>query len=583
MTIDKLPSEVLIKIFKYLHLKQKLRCMLVCQKWARVLVSGKHILETVTMLSLPSSESLQRRVNELIKRASEGEKTAANTCQRLLYENKSGGICFDTVSLAQVFPNLKFAFFESERGVTFEQDDSMVFTTKESESFQGWRNGLEIVVDWSHNGFFFLSVLDTGVFHRLTSLALRFSNFNLSNVSIFKRLKHAPFLTALVVSILRLSATDLEELHDNTPRLTSLSLQGLLIFNSDQVKSLNIAPMKQIKALKILALSRFSDVNGFMLYMEELELFPPGRMYALTRATGAEHNSSAWSELVSVIGPSLRTCTIGFEDSIDNMIGTLLQHACNLERLNLKPYKYSALCKYNLALSSFQCLHTLSLFQISSVAKLARLKELRGLRDLTLQYDENLNGDPVCVDSLINVLSANIESLRLTGTVLTIHEKVEAVDQQSNIVHLKLSRVTMDKYVVDFIEQNFQSMETLGLNLCQGINKLDLSNHRLSCVEILPFSQASSVGGSGDLEALKVSMTKTNTHLQLTSSNQTCYYTMRILDGCTLKPLDAPFLDVYDHAIQHALEPSLFNQEWKYFQFNCASVHSFYFCGYLIL
>ncbi|KAI8879186.1 hypothetical protein K501DRAFT_273269 [Backusella circina FSU 941] len=592
--MNELPVEALVNIFNHLHLKQKLECMLVCHHWSRVLLAGNYIFETVGLLSLPSSDSLNRRVNELIRRVNQGENNAGRTCKRLLYENKSGDICVDTADLARTFSNLKFLFFGSEavREMAYRQDpiDSFAFTTEQLDSFQGWRNGLETVVDWSYNGLFFLPFLGTGAFNRLTSLALRFWNFAISNDSLFKRLKYAPSLTTLIISVSELSATDLEELHNNTPKLASLSLQGILTFNSDQIKSLNITPIKHLKVFKTLALSRFYDPNGFLLYiakkytcLDELELFPPAGIHGVIRLTDDEPNSLAWNELFTVIGPSLQTCTIGLGHSINNMTNALLQHVPNLKTLNLKLYNHSALCKFDLTHPFFLCLRSLSLFQITSTAQLGKLKELEGLMDLTLNYGENLNGDPIMLDNLINVLSKNIQSLCLTGTTLTIGENRETQRQQSNIVHLKLSRVVMDESVTEFIEQYFQTLKSLDLYLYQGFDKLELSNHCLSFVHIHPYSQTLSISGGGNNEAFKLLQTKTNTHLQLTRSNQTCYYKVPILDSCVVKPLDTPFLNVHDHSIQHALKPCLFNKELKYFQFNCASVQSIYFCGYLVL
>lgn len=69
--MNKLPPEILAIIFRYLYLKQKLECMLVCHTSVHILRDG-YLLETVELSVASRCQSFHNKFDYLAKMAKAG-------------------------------------------------------------------------------------------------------------------------------------------------------------------------------------------------------------------------------------------------------------------------------------------------------------------------------------------------------------------------------------------------------------------------------------------------------------------------------------------------------------------------------
>jgi hypothetical protein len=219
--MNNLPNEVLIPIFKYLHLQQKLECMLICHKFAQILSVG-YLFETINIGRKGYNRSiLEKRRNAVIDRA-KNEPRYGKKCKRLLIDT---GIDdnLNIENLAATFPNIYF-FHISQNLIDIPPAEHT-----QVDPFEGWKNNLETLYVNSRSMVSPKNILNQGVFSRLSII-----NFKVNNrlptrsvtCDIFPVLCNAPALTTLRISDCLMSITNLEILHKNAPKLTSLTIEN---------------------------------------------------------------------------------------------------------------------------------------------------------------------------------------------------------------------------------------------------------------------------------------------------------------------------------------------------------------------
>jgi hypothetical protein len=198
MSVNQLPAEVLLDMFKLLHPVQKRECLLVCRRWQAVMESDC-LWDTIIVTGRNAMENIQ------------GSHT-----QRLFIETP---ITHQLNSVPLMFPRLRLLYF-------FQKDKSYSeYENIDAANFKCWQTHLESIIGYS----VLYRMLNTGIYHRLTNIALKngpgFNDVQYTNDDVFECFQYTPALCTLLLEEFGLNDYDYESLHEYAPSLTSLTLK----------------------------------------------------------------------------------------------------------------------------------------------------------------------------------------------------------------------------------------------------------------------------------------------------------------------------------------------------------------------
>ncbi|KAI8879051.1 hypothetical protein K501DRAFT_336359 [Backusella circina FSU 941] len=198
--VEKLATEILIRIFSYLTNQQKRECLATCQHWKHVIEST--VLETRVYLT---EQSIQSSFEEM-------------TQTRTLLLDQCNLTPKQLSRLPTLFPHV-------EHLVLCDGDpDVLTLTTHEETSAETWSKCLKSIIE-STDYMFSFHLLSKAAFTQLShlSLAFRYSDHISQKMHFFQLLRPSPIETLELASIV-LSLEEMDILHENTPHLKHLVL-----------------------------------------------------------------------------------------------------------------------------------------------------------------------------------------------------------------------------------------------------------------------------------------------------------------------------------------------------------------------
>ncbi|KAI8886508.1 hypothetical protein K501DRAFT_269673 [Backusella circina FSU 941] len=580
--MNRLSNEILTLIFKYLHREQKVQCMLVSRLWNRVLGTGLDI-ETIEMSSWPSRQWFDHRLESLTRRILTNSSSGLR-CKRLIID---GSLYkeLDKATLAKLFPNLNFLFLSHERSVLSTNQSSLV-TTAQVDQLQCWRENLITLIEESYTCSF-LGFLKSGTFSRLKTLALSPSrvHFYRPFIVLCKALKNTPTLEMLSVKGVHTDVTDLEELHNNVPSLTALILLDSPLRCNHGIP-VNIKPAERMKTLKMIdspilfnfSLNAFEYIISKYPHMQEF-VFTVDEFYSGILKDDDGHLEAAFNHLIRRIGSSINTIQLKLPFKTPLVLDLIVQRSIHLKYISVNTF--GAMKTINKIVSSdcFLHLHTLSLFQVSSL-KFNKFKKLPKLKALILEFKKKRSGSiPIELNNIIHQLPEGLEALELENVEIIVNPEEDWPN--SSIRCLKLKNAQIAKELSSYLGRHFQKLDKLSLHYCHLEPSFELPDHSLSFVDIniLQTPKFKYLG----LDSIKDDR-RLFTHLLLTVGDKVSQYLhQREKRPGRTSLYNTVHHDLHDHSLSHTCTSSPIDPGLTYFHFKCASVHSFYYNGYLVI
>jgi hypothetical protein len=229
--MDKLPVELLHKIFIQLDLQQKLACLTVCRSWWRVL--DKYRL--FNSIVLQKSDDQLNRFMDMFKRLPERAAQVEELTISLHKDTR-----FNRRELLHLFPNarkMEVDHYSGEWRLLDHFTQDMDLTHSNSK--------VEFLSDVYH-----CELVSQMVYSRLGSRlkALCLKDMYLQDTStILSQLKDLPVLKTLTLESAILVIDELELLHKNVPSIQELTLDLLLLYGSMPSE---VVPASSIMKLK---------------------------------------------------------------------------------------------------------------------------------------------------------------------------------------------------------------------------------------------------------------------------------------------------------------------------------------------
>ncbi|KAI8877372.1 hypothetical protein K501DRAFT_278512 [Backusella circina FSU 941] len=167
--------------------------------------------------------------------------------------------------VANLFPNLKYFAFKSvdENGHPYQ--NQFQYNNRRIDDFSGWHRHLKVLINFHiYNGFH--EFLNTGVFQKLTMIALRYGRFSSeSHTNVISSLKNAPYLQILQLQGFLIGYHDLSILHTNVTRLHTLILDHCSTAYLGIMNSTIFPPTQAMQRLVIISADRFMLDQGQLL------------------------------------------------------------------------------------------------------------------------------------------------------------------------------------------------------------------------------------------------------------------------------------------------------------------------------
>jgi hypothetical protein len=245
--IDKLPTSLLEIVFESMHYEQKKQCKLVCRLWNQILGSGLDV-ETTTIRGKSEFHAF------------------IESAQNISLDCKALMLCHyqSLPMVAKLFPNLKFFVFKPVDEYNHLNQNRVPYSKREIESFLVWHRHLRVFINsqlYEDTHQF----LNTGVFQKLTALALVHDYMSKSCRNVISSLKNAPNLQILQLKRFPLYSHDLNMLHNNVTRLHTLILDRCYTFSVEPVNAPIAPPAKSMKTLTVVNADNFILDNGELL------------------------------------------------------------------------------------------------------------------------------------------------------------------------------------------------------------------------------------------------------------------------------------------------------------------------------
>ncbi|KAI8887730.1 hypothetical protein K501DRAFT_268589 [Backusella circina FSU 941] len=581
--MDHLSIELLTLIFIHLHREQKLRCMLVCRQWNHILNSGLD-LETVTLSSSPSSKRFDVQYKLLIKRVL-NEDSPGKKCKRLVLDHHSR-VGFDKVTLARLFPNLKFLallLMETKSSHTTPQ-----FTKEQSKILEPWRNSLETLIERSYTKRL-LDFLNTGVFTRLTTLVITpdtkvlYSHFSgLSHV-----LKNTPVLKNIHLHYHHIDLFDLQELHDNVPTLISLIMNTCRLTCSRGIPIHTQQP-PTTTLLRTLKLSALSSTLNSTPGIVDFFVSAYTHLWSLSLVIGEydcanyrdtdTHLESFFTDIVTKVGRHLTELELKIPIKTPQIYSFLEKRDTRLKRLDINALLDKRVLVNMVSLAAIHHLETLSLVQVPPLC-FSIFKRLGGLKVLQLAFKRKMmHWFPIELVEMLLHLPETLEILELTYVSIDVAPTADSY--RSNLKYLKLTYTEITETASRYLPIYFSKLDSLVLYYCRTNGNLDFSNHCFSFVHIVYYERHYCHLETDELDRSR----RISTHLKLTTGDKSKHYMYRkpLYNGINPR-FNAEYCDVHDHALRNLGTPAPYDESLKYLHFKCDSVQSFYYNGYLLL
>ncbi|KAI8885205.1 hypothetical protein K501DRAFT_311710 [Backusella circina FSU 941] len=446
-----LPAEILTEIFLYLDQHEKVKCLLVCNRWKQVMEQSA-LYHTVFIHSVDALDKLTTKVQQQVD--------IKNKIEQLVLLFAQNGTFYTLRVLLPLLSNLKSLINSN----TKEQGQGISRDMINEQPPYPWHRHIQYMSEQSILGFAH-RLLTSGTCWNLTTLEM----YGLRNETI-PYLKNAPALKYLTVVDTSLVFDDLEYIHDNLPCLKSLKFFFLKFLDS-VFDHHNIQPATTVTEC-VFDLLQTRDTKwriALLVYMHKKYPNMTQLTYNINidRITDAEIEDIiqlGWYPFFNKMGHQLKKLCVDYGGYITNLFETLDRYACQLEYLKVSSLTRSEFTKIT---QSKQTLHiqSLTLMQMD-LGSFSWLKELKHLSKLSLVW--NFLRTPVRLNDILDNACARLKSLSFDFMDLTFDLDCAHL---SNIDSLSFHLVSFPKNMDVFISRHFPKLRTLKMSNCNQLGK----------------------------------------------------------------------------------------------------------------
>jgi hypothetical protein len=602
-------TEILLIIFKYLHYKQKVQCMLTCRKWATILQAGL-FLETMVLVGSFDKHNY----NALTTYLQTTPEQHGQQCKRLVVQCHLGQVC-DYSKALQHFPNLTHLYLDGDDiGETY-------FEEYHLKNLQIWRDRLN-TIQVNGCGGTFLQILDSGTFKALTTLDVGSNAMSsYKRIHLINGLKNTPNLIRLSLNYLSIDVEDLENLHNHLPELHALILKTKEIKSHLEISE-KTQPANNLKSLKIIQHQRGCIMT------------PDIKQYiAVKYSQLVEFTILQPDHAINDISKQIADMTVQLFPTMGNTLKSLelelpcppTDHHDFLTPLNLTHFSASLMLSHALLSSwilptTLHAIHSLKLKQVPPL-QFSIFKPFSELKVLELDFEEKSGSkyDVEFCQILHHDLPDKLESLGLGFA--KVHIDIMCDGAPPNIRQLKLKRSELSKHMDQYISQHLKGLDSLYLDSCK-IGFITTKRDRLGITRIIK-DHGKPRFRLADHQLKVVSIKVSNEHVKRGRQKETHYEiyslptSLKLIVGgnthCYHLPMGESGFDdcgkmytnsrgetrirlepfklysgensdtIHDRAIQRAHDPAPFHVNASYFEFKCAGVQTLYFNGCLLL
>lgn len=485
--MDKLPDEILHKIFTQTTMMQKQECMLVCGRWAS-LIRTRCLFRTVQIRNSP----LYERFIDLIERIpSYGRQVEYLVLFKCLKDT------FDRRKLLRLFPNLKEIKMRGEKRTRTIHDAPR---SKKRFELIAFKSQMECIVDYDECELT-RYLASSGLCTRMMTLTLNLNLSNACRTDIFSVLKDMPLLKKLTIENTSLTFSNCETLHENLPSVEQLTFIKVGCISGNLPEK--IKPATSVTSLYVkmrdVKLHRHVDWPSYIhrKYTRLIQFRYTIPNYGFHSRHLKNFSEVGYLPLVKDLGPQLRTISFMGVDTDISVLSQLDSFKCRIREFI---FTAKELCKGLDTLSKtkqagyIQQLTVMRMFP----AGFDWLKKMRRLKSLELYYldpqnfVDNVNAEyvdfikqvTVNLKELFECCPKTVESMFIQKAYLGFDPLQEGMATY-NVKKLSLDQVKLVSGIDMYISLHFPYLHSLTLSDCLDRNAiLSFPKHSFSYFEI---------------------------------------------------------------------------------------------------
>ncbi|KAI8890526.1 hypothetical protein K501DRAFT_328498 [Backusella circina FSU 941] len=443
------PAEILNQVFMLLHQNQKIECMLVCHRWAKV-IQNRHLLN---MIQCSKWNTFKELVDQFQQEPSRGYQI-----QHLIITLSSeNAIAYST--LLDLFPNLKKICLSINEHTALFQIEQSHYRLK--------RSNIEYIKDISNSSFTF-HLLSYYQCSRLKTLYVSATFTNILGKRLIQLLSNCPNLENLNMGEYSITLDDLEQLHTNTPRLLSLALPLIQLLPSRYPTP--VIPATAITTCSIITVNRVCEIEiQWLRYIRAKYTNLTSFSYRNVKIRNQADLGRIEREGLKPLVGQLESLSINIKDYGSRFFKTLEQATFQGECLDLSgPVQLEILDTFA-HFDRARCIKSLKL-RVRGINTFGWLKHLVCLTRLELIFSFPITSygkvlkETIQINSFLDMCSDTLESLTLSGVNLDM--EISSVKRVYSIVYLELFSVLLPKNMDSFLSVSLPKLKTLKLQDC---------------------------------------------------------------------------------------------------------------------
>jgi hypothetical protein len=465
-----IPPEIAIRIFRLLHQRDKLQCMLVCSEWESIIRSTV-LFET---LRISSKEGLDSVLSTVQQESSYGMQV-----KRLIFQVHPDRD-FDVAILPTLFPNVLDCYI-----------NPYIIISPHSHPFRSWHNRLTQFFEQGIDGIEFL--IKSNIWSNMTTLKLSGNIRRLSAENYIYVLKNTPGLKTLKLHCMKYSMDDFEFIHSQLSSLKSLSLKGLSYDGSNPPA--NIIPATSVTSLFLGCITHdllskkklFSYVSRKYPNVSDLNLHVTGQYDIPGYSTEREYDE--WDGVLVNLASCLQKIDLRCSDDNERsyVLKALDERHCQLESLSITAEINATAIKL---LSELNLVKHLESFKIIGqwynifawIRPMTMLKELEIDSGIDSEMDNDSTDLRIPVNDIMDMCGPHLQSIIFRGGVFSYNMKPQddTLPVFNQIKKFEFDNMELPVNIGAIISRCFPQLHTLRFSNCFG--REDFANREIHLV-----------------------------------------------------------------------------------------------------
>jgi hypothetical protein len=449
--MDRVPPEILQKIFLLLVLDERLACSLVCQSWW-------HVLDEYLLYSVEIAKDHDRFIR-FIDMIQQSPHRAAQVHELELHDCISQ--IFNKRELCSMFPNVQHvALTTTTRQVGFIEPLEATRTKSKIKS----------ISECPYFEYTF-RMINLDLCGQLQYLKLDFSGRIDNDRKIIPQLKNMPMLEHLVIHNLDLSIADLETLHNNIPSIKRLELDILDVFESD-IPQVIVPPVALVSvSLSMVGCDSLKTICAFYQYLSKKYInitkwkFSGDKWYFIHSRDINHVYENGYLQFLRLIGPTLEELNFYYVQDGRNVFKVLDESDSHIKRFHFDSCTGAIL--EDLAQSNqAKCVQSVSLSD-TDINSIDSLECIESLTTLKLSYG---SFGPIHLTKCLNACPSTLKNFSFFASDMP---KLDlTILQVTCIEHLVINSPELTKELADAISFYFPKLVHLEL---RGIVKQNIT------------------------------------------------------------------------------------------------------------